>query len=646
MIFTYRPEFVHTWGGKSYHSQVTLNRLSNRESLAMAINLLGTKNIDRNLEDLILEKTEGIPFFIEELIKSLKTLNIIERQNNTYRLAKDIQAVTIPSTIQDVIMARVDSLPEGAKEVIQIGSVIEREFGYETIKKVSGLEEKKLFSYLSALKDSELLYERGIYPDTTYIFKHALTREVVYDSILTKRKKKLHVKIGNAIEDTFGENIVEHYEVLAEHYIAGEDYEKGAQFSRMAGKKAEKTASFVDALDYGQKGIACLEKLPLTAGVQKKIIDARTTLGLYFSQLGHLAEAQKAVDPIINVALQSAGQKRCSQIHTIIGLYNTFVKEDLSKALHHLEEALRIAKEINHKMSLFFSSYWLSLTLWHNCEFEKAINQIKKALDINVAANSLWGVVAMKCQLSLFFNYQGRDDIGYHTSQEALRIAEESGDIYSKSWGNAFHGMSCYYKGFTEEARDCLLKGVDFSERLDFWENNLLAQTYLGHTYSEIGDNQNSKHHFAKALSIGQKAEKAPSEINFFKTAVSRANALDKDNKIDPERLYSYVADNKSKHYEGWMQRNIAEIHLQLDNQNLYEAQQWIEKAIEADKKNGMRWHLAMDYVSYAEVFKRQGDQSKARDNLSTAIEIFKKCGADGWVDKYEKEAALISGGE
>jgi class 3 adenylate cyclase len=128
MVFTYRPEFVHTWGAKSYHSQVTLNRLSNRESLAMVTNMLGTVEIDVDLEDLILEKTEGIPFFIEEFIKSLKDLMIIESKGNKYYLAKDMQEVTIPSTIQDVIMARVDLLPEGAKELIQIGSVIEREF--------------------------------------------------------------------------------------------------------------------------------------------------------------------------------------------------------------------------------------------------------------------------------------------------------------------------------------------------------------------------------------------------------------------------------------------------------------------------------------------------------------------------------------
>jgi len=215
MIFTYRPEFVSTWGPRSYHSQVTLNRFSSRESLAMVAHILGTDEIEEELEELVLEKTEGVPFFIEEFLKSLGDLGIIERRDGAYCLAKDIRDVTIPSTIQDVIMARVDSLPDEAKGVLQTGSVIEREFSHELINRVTGISEKGLLSHMSVLKDSELLYERGIYPHSTYIFKHALTREVVYDSILSSRRKRLHAEIGDAIEETYRDNLDEHYEALA-----------------------------------------------------------------------------------------------------------------------------------------------------------------------------------------------------------------------------------------------------------------------------------------------------------------------------------------------------------------------------------------------------------------------------------------------
>ena len=273
LIFTYRPEFVHTWGGKSYHSQVNLNRLSNRESLAMATYLLGTEDIKIDLEEFILEKTEGVPFFIEEFIKSLKDLEILERKDNTYRIAKDIQTLTIPTTIQDVIMARVDSLPEGPKEVLQTGSIIEREFSYELIKRVTGLPERELLSRLSILKDSELLYERGIFPQSTCIFKHALTREVVYDSILTKKKKRLHEEIGHAIEEIYSERLEEFYEMLAYHYSQSDNLEKTHEYLKVSGKKAAKKNSTREAYLNYKEAINALNQLPLTDDNKRKQIE-------------------------------------------------------------------------------------------------------------------------------------------------------------------------------------------------------------------------------------------------------------------------------------------------------------------------------------------------------------------------------------
>ena len=238
MIFTYRPDYVHAWGGRSYHNQVNLNRLSNRESLKMAYQILDTKQLDKHLEDFILEKTEGVPFFIEEFIRSLKDLKMIESKNNTYFLSKEISHVTVPSTIHDVIMARVDALPEGAREILRTGSAIEREFSYELIKEVAGIPEQELLSHLSVLKESELIYERGIFPQSICIFKHALTRQVVYDSIISNRKKTLHEQIGSAIEKLYHDKLDEFYAILAEQYVRSENFVKCVNYSIKAGDRA------------------------------------------------------------------------------------------------------------------------------------------------------------------------------------------------------------------------------------------------------------------------------------------------------------------------------------------------------------------------------------------------------------------------
>jgi class 3 adenylate cyclase/tetratricopeptide (TPR) repeat protein len=639
LIFTYRPEFVHTWGAKSYHNQLTLHRLSNRESLEMVNHILGTKEIEKSLEELVLEKTEGVPFFIEQFIKSLNDLKIIEKKENVYRLSRDIQHLTIPSTIQDVIMARVDSLPEGAKEVLQTGSVIEREFSYPLINHVTGLPEKELLSYLSILKDSELLYERGIYPQSNYIFKHALTREVVYDSILAKRKKKLHEEIGSAIEELYRDNLSEQYEVLSEHYFLGENYSKAGECSKLASRKAQKTASFNDAIAYARRRVESLERLPHTEDIQKQIIDARVVLGLYMINMNYFVEAKEAIDPIVDSAISHKYKRRLSQIYTILGSYHFMVEDNFSETFKTLEEALKISEEVKDIVSLSIASYWYGCASGWNCEFERSINYFQRVLDISVAAKNLWGIAIMKGNLAFFsYYYNGRIDLAFRTSNEGLQIAEESGDIFSKAITYISHGVSCYGKGLLEEAGKHLVKGLEFSERINFHSFNGTAQFHLGETYFEMGDFSKSKEHYQKGIWVWERNRLVPSWAGLGKVGLARSKVTNKEKDVDLEILYVHSRNNKVKVYEGWIQRYIGEILLNFDDQHVSEAEHWIQKAIEADQKNRMMFELGKAYALYADLFKRKGEKLKAQENLGKAIEILKECGADGWVEKYEKE--------
>jgi class 3 adenylate cyclase/tetratricopeptide (TPR) repeat protein len=635
LIFTYRPEFVHTWGAKSYHNQLTLHRLSNRESLEMVTSILGTREIERTLEELILEKTEGVPFFVEQFIKSLKDLKIIEKKENVYRLSKDIHQLTIPSTIQDVIMARVDSLPERAKEVLQTGSVIEREFSYPLINRVTGFPEKELLSYLSALKDSELLYERGIYPQSTYIFKHAYTREVVYDSILAKRKKKLHEEIGKAIEELYRDNLSEHYEFLAEHFIKSENYEKGAEYSRLAARKAQKAASFKDAIIHGEKRTACLEKLPRTEDVEKKIIDSRLTLGLYNIQGSYFNEGKEAIEPIVDLAVKHGDKRRLSQIYTILGTYSFISQEDYPKAFEYLKEALKIAEELNDFVTLWVASHWMGHALVENCEFESALGYLERDLKISTLGNILWSISIMKSCIAMnVYCLQGKADLAYQTSHEGLRLAEESGDALSKAEAYTSRGLSSYFKGFLDEAEEHLVRGITFSERINYSALGVVASMYLGETYFDRGEYQKSQHYYNKSISLFEKSRFWPSMANLSKILLARAKVMNNDKAINLNTLYEYADQNKVRLLEGHMARGIGHILMNIDDDHITEAEHWINEAIEADQRNRMMFHLGKDHALYAEFFKRKGDRLKAQENLGKAIDLFKECGADGWVEK------------
>jgi class 3 adenylate cyclase/tetratricopeptide (TPR) repeat protein len=637
LIFTHRPDFVYTGRPKSFLNHLNLNRLSNRESLVMVNHLLGGENIEKNLEDLILEKTEGVPFFIEELLRAMKDLKIIVRRDSKYELAKDGKTVALPSTIQDMIMARVDSLPDATKTLLQTGSVIEREFTYDLIKRVTGLLEQPLLTHLSALKDSELLYERGIYPQTSYIFRHALTREVVYDSILTKKKRMLHGEIGKAIEDSHKNNLDEYYGVLAEHFIACENYEKGADYARLAGKKAEKLVSFTGAISYAQKRVACLEKLPQREEVQRKIIDARTVLGIYMSQMSYIREAKEAIDPIMDLAFKSGDQKRLSQLYIILGIYHYMVEENISEALKHLEQALVISEEVKNIFSTVFVNHLLGLVLSWNCEFARTAHYLEKALKINQAVKNIWGISVMKSNLSVYaYNYQGMVDLGHKTSEEALRMAEDCADILPKSMAYICHGISCFYKGFLREAESYLLRGIEFSESIHLFSHAALGHQWLGHAYYDLKEFSKSLHQYESAIHFREKSRLFPSSIRLNQIAAARVIVLNNERDVDLEALYRYAKENRVKLYEGSIARYIGEILLHFGNLHFREAGEWIHKSIAADSRNRLMWDLGRDFTLMAEFLKRKGDPGKAKEAMDRAKEIFQKCGADGWMEKAE----------
>jgi len=609
----------------------------------MVSHLLGTEDIDRDLEELVLEKTEGVPFFIEEFIKSLKDLKVIQQKDNKYGLARAIKAVSIPSTIQDVIMARVDSLPEGAKEVLQNGSLIEREFGYALIKQVTGLPEPELLTHLSVLKDAELLYERGIYPQSTYIFKHALTQEVLHDSILTKRKKKLHEVIGNAIEQLYKENIGEYYEVLAAHYIESENFEKAAEYSKLAGKKAQKEASFKDAIEYAQKTIYCLERLPETGTTQKKIIDARTRLAGYYLSLDHYVDAQEAVAPIADLAMELNYQKRLPIIYTVMGTFSQWVEEDYSKAFRYLDQAFKISEQVNDDTSLWFASFFLGIARSLNCEFEKGLEYFQKSLDLGLQANNPIMIVFAKGLMSTFnYIFYGKADLAYQMSQESLQMAQESGDIYLKGMAYSSCGMACYCKGLFDEAENSLLQALPLCSKTALLGWETWGTGFLGHAYVDMGNYKKALDMYQRGISILEPVKLFPFWINLWKIAIARLKVFSNDQDINLSKVFEHYRNINVKAAKGWAARYVAEILLNMDNCHLSEAEDWARKAFEADESNGTMWSLACDYALYAELFIRKGDQSKAKENLNKAIEIFEECGANGWLEKYEKKLATL----
>jgi class 3 adenylate cyclase len=231
----YRPEFRHEWEGSPSFDSLPVRPLSNEKTRELSNTLLKF-DIPPELNQLIVERTEGNPFFVEEMIKALIDEGVIDKTRTGFRIAKDISEARLPNTIQGVIMSRIDRLEAQALDTLRYAAVIGRSFSQALLESVSprGAIVK---AHLEKLQDLELVFQQSISPELEYIFKHFVTREVIYNSILVKRRKVIHLEVAKAMERNYSERLADYYEALANHFEAGEDWKKAAEYYGLAGSR-------------------------------------------------------------------------------------------------------------------------------------------------------------------------------------------------------------------------------------------------------------------------------------------------------------------------------------------------------------------------------------------------------------------------
>ena len=249
LILTYRVEYAPPFGSRSFYTTLTLHSLSEAETAAMASRVLGTAQFPQELHTALMEKAEGVPLFIEEVTKTLLDLGVLARENGNYHLVKSLAEVSVPDTIQGIIMARLDRLGEDGKRMVQLASVIGRQFLVRLLERIAGLT-GQLEGLLQELKTLEIIYEQGLLPEPAYIFKHAVIQDVAYHSLLVQRRKELHRAVGYAIEELYPDRLANHYEELAHHFVQGEAWEKAFDYLVLAGDKAKNAYANQTALDF------------------------------------------------------------------------------------------------------------------------------------------------------------------------------------------------------------------------------------------------------------------------------------------------------------------------------------------------------------------------------------------------------------
>jgi len=637
LIFLYRPEYTHQWGSKSYYTKIGLDQLGKESSIQLLEAIL-KGDVVPELSELILNRTTGNPLFMEELTNSLLENGSIKQENDKYIISDSATNIKIPETLQGIIAARMDRLEDNLKRTMQVASVIGRDFAFRILNTITDMR-KDLKSYLLNLQGLEFIYEKSLFPELEYIFKHALIQEVAYNSLLQNRRKEIHEKIGNAIETIYADRLEEFYEMLAYHYIKSDNLEKGATYSKLASKKANKDGSFMEAISFAIQNVSCIEKLPKNDEMKINLIDARTFLGLYYNASNYHIEAKEAIDPIIDLAINLNYKKRLAPIYLILGSNYLFNQENYSNAIKYLELALKTAKETSDFVTFPNAYMYLGNAFSFNCYFEKAQECYNNAIKFCQDVSSDFGIAVFKSALSfLVYGFKGDIDKEYQISLEAVELAEKSNNAFGKGMAYSGYGFACYYKGLFEGAIKAFKKAIEHNERANHVAWASVAAFGLAKTYYEIKDYTNSKLLYELSCRYMENNRMMASFVNVMKVGIVKSKIMSNEELTKQDLQYLNVTEYGFNIYEGWVLRFSAEVYMKLGDSHLEKAENLVTRAIEADKKYHIKINLAKDYALYAKLLKHRTDNQNAQEYLKKALATFKECGANSWAEKTEKD--------
>src|SRR5262245_33311311 len=378
LLVNYRPEYRHAWGSRTFYTQLRLDPLPPEGAEALLHSLLGDDASLRPLPSLLIERTEGNPFFLEESVRTLVETKVLVGERGAYRLVTPLPSIQVPATVQAILAARIDRLPPREKRLLQSASVVGQDVPFVLLQAIADESEGDLRQALGALQAAEFLYEAKLFPDLEYTFKHALTHDVAYGGLLQERRRTLHARIVDAIEQRFPERLAEQFERLADHAVRGELPAKAVHYLRQAGAKALALSAYANAATYLEKGIAILDRLPETESTLEQAVDLRLDLRTALVLLTDPDRGLAVRDEAVRLAEKLTDPERLGRAWAIKSgqLHTAFRRREAAAAA---ERARDVASTIGNTTLFLFASCYLGVSAVELGDFRRAEDALQRA---------------------------------------------------------------------------------------------------------------------------------------------------------------------------------------------------------------------------------------------------------------------------
>jgi predicted ATPase len=652
VLVTCRPEFQRPWGSRAYLVPITLQRLPGQQVEAMIQRVTRGKALPSDVTRQIVTRTDGVPLFVEELIKTILESSWLQERADHYEPTGPLPPLAIPATLHDALMACLDRLGT-AKTVAQLGATIGRTFAYDLLRAVAPMDDTTLQTCLDQLIDAELLYPRGV-PQATYIFKHALIQEAAYLSLLKSVRQQYHRRISEVLETRFGDIAATQPELLANHFTDAGLVGRAMSYWQRAGQHAIDRSAHVEAISHLTRGLAALKILPDDTERARQELDLLSLLGL--ALVATKGQAHEDVERAYVRARELCRQLGESPQRFLVGLLSVYVvRAELRAGWDVAEELLGLAEQY-HDPALFVAGHWavghgsflrgeLAVARAH---LEEAITrydaQRQHALDVPSGFPADLGVFS-RCFAAHTLWHLGYPDQSLRRIDESLALAEELAHPYSRALALAYAAMLYQFRRDPHMVRESSEEAVTLCDEQGFAYYLSWATIMQGWALTALGQGEAGMARMRDGMAAIQAtgaAVRRPYYLALLATACRQMGRAEEGLNLLTEALT--VADQTGEH---WILAELHRLKGELALHSIggdFEAERCFRQAIAIAVRHQAKALELRAAVSLARLWHRQGKQADACELLAPILGWFAE-GLDT-ADLQESAALLDTLGE
>jgi class 3 adenylate cyclase/tetratricopeptide (TPR) repeat protein len=643
LLVNYRPEYQHRWGSKTAYSQLRLDTLPAETTADLLAALLGPDPGLVPLTQMLVKR--GNPFFLEETVRTLVETGALAGECGAYRLTRLVEALQVPATVQTILAARIDRLPAEEKHLLQAASVIGKRVPCALLAAIAEQPEEALRRGLAHLQEAEFLYETQLFPDLEYTFKHALTHEVTYGSLLQDRRRALHAQIVAATERLYPDRLSEHVERLAYHALRGSLWAKAVGYGRQAGTRALDRSALREALAHFDQARAALQELPESRARTELLIDLCFDQRSALVPLGEFARLGEVLNEGRARAEGFGDQRRLGWALAYQAHLSTLLGEH-ARAIETADGARAIADAVGDLGLRVVANFFLGMALWFAGDVRRAADAARTAVALvkDAPLGERFGLAGLPAVFAIFGLAVNLADLGEFAEaiaagEEGLRIAQSAGHPYSEVQARYGLGYAHLRHGDFAAAIRVLEQGVALCRAMEHRFFLPLLAAFLGSAYLWSGRATDA----VPLLEEGVEATTAMRILGFrslLSPFLAEAYLLLgrlAEAREQAEQAVALARAHQERGLGAWGLKLLGDVHAHEPAQT-EQAGDTYRQALALATELSMRPLVAHCHLGLGKLHARTGERVEARQHLDTATTLYREMEMTYWLEQAEAE--------